>query len=64
MSATKVKRAISKSYYTCPKCDNPQLREIIWRAGGEYDVEICLCGFPETDPDIRFEREGDNEGKK
>ena len=45
-----------KTYYSCPKCDNPQLREIIWRTSDDYDVEICLCGFPENEPDIRFKR--------
>ena len=56
---TKERKSIGKTYYTCPRCDNPQLREIVWRASGEYDVEICLCGFPENDPDIRFKRGGE-----
>lgn len=53
---TKIGKVIGKSYYICPRCDNPQLREIIWRTSDQYDVEICLCGFPENEPDIRFKR--------
>jgi hypothetical protein len=36
-----------KYFISCPKCDNPQLLEVIDRAGDQQDIEVCLCGFPE-----------------
>jgi len=40
-------KVTGKSYYTCPNCDNSQLREIIFNTRGEFDMEICSCGYPE-----------------
>ena len=48
-------RVKSKIYYECPNCDNPQLREIIYRVDKSVDVEICSCGFPENRPDLHIE---------
>lgn len=42
-------RVIRKGYYSCPKCDNPQSLEVIFYTNEHYDLEICLCGFPETE---------------
>lgn len=56
MSKVKEGRVVSKGYYTCPNCDNPQLREVLFREGGGQDIEICPCGFPEEGAHYRAEK--------
>lgn len=48
-------KVLSKSYYECPNCNNPQLREVLYLSDKSVETEICTCGWPECDPDIRFE---------
>ena len=49
-------RIIDKGYYSCPQCNDPQLREVIFRANGSHDMEICSCGYPEKEGYLSVEK--------
>ena len=57
MSKTIEGRVLRKFFISCPNCENPQLLEVLDRAGKQQDIEICLCGFPENEGFIRVESE-------
>ena len=57
MSKTIEGKVLDKFGYYCPNCDNPKELEVIDRAFGEQDIEICgVCNFPEGRGRIRIER--------